>query len=76
MSWDDYNEDAGSFGGLWSFLRVGSFGSARLRPMTRYGRMTARLDSGDEDFKADGEQISEELVAALKRIAITSARPA
>lgn len=61
----------GYFNSLDHFLR-----GRRLQPMTACGRYLARLDRGDHDYLADGEVISEELVAALKRIAITSARDA
>lgn len=70
MSDEYYNRLLRAYG----LVGYGSYG--RLTPMSAYGRYTARLDRGDRDFKASNEEISEELTAALKRIAITSARPA
>lgn len=74
MSWSDDNDGYDPFRYLSAFVGLGSYG--RLKPMTAYGRVDARLKEGDSNFKRDEEAISEELTAALKRIAITSAKPA
>lgn len=71
MSWDS-DDWMGKYARALGLTGFGSYG--RLQPMTAYGRYTARLDRGDSDFKASNEEISDELTAALKRIAITSAR--
>lgn len=64
MNWGDnyYNQILRALGG---------FGR---QPMTAYGRYVANLDRGDRDWKAADEAISDELLAALRRIQITSAR--
>ena len=74
MSWDDDSHGSDAFRYLSAFVGFGSYG--RLKPMSAYGRVDARLKEGDSNFKRDEEAISEELTAALKRIAITSARAA
>lgn len=74
MSWNDENSDPldWGFGRFIGLGRVLSFG--RLKPMTAFGRMDQRLRDGDYNFHQDEEHISDELLAALRRIQITSAR--
>lgn len=59
-------------GGIFSAL----LGGAPLEPMTNAGRYLGQLDRGDGRFACTGEEISEELLAGLRRIQITSAKEA
>lgn len=79
MSWDDDDDSSGSHW-MSDFIRIGfgsvGYGSSDPEPMTAYGRLDRRLKDGDRRFERAELAVSEELTAALKRIAITSARPA
>ncbi|WP_343649434.1 hypothetical protein [Stenotrophomonas sp.] len=55
------------------FLLGGSFAS-KPEPMTNAGRYLLQLDTGDSRFYRQGEEVSEELLAGLRRIQITTAK--
>jgi hypothetical protein len=56
---------ASLFGGLFS---------VRPKPTTNAGRYLQQLDHGDSRFTRASEEVSDELLAGLRRIQITTAK--
>lgn len=52
----------------------GSLLSGRPEPTTNAGRYLQQLDTGNARFTHSGEDVSEELLAGLRRIQITTAK--
>ncbi|HAL23391.1 MAG TPA: hypothetical protein DCP40_11780 [Stenotrophomonas sp.] len=61
----EYNPFLSLFGGLFA---------SKPEPMTNAGRYLQQLDTGDSRFSRHGEEVSEELLAGLRRIQITTAK--
>lgn len=57
----------------WAFL-LGGLASTGPEPTTNAGRYLRQLDNGDGRFARASEEVSEELLAGLRRIQITSAK--
>ncbi|MBN5150419.1 hypothetical protein EN794_004520 [Mesorhizobium sp. M00.F.Ca.ET.151.01.1.1] len=61
----DHNPFVYLFGGLLA---------SRPEPMTNAGRYLQQLETGDARFSRHGEEVSDELLAGLRRIQITTAK--
>ncbi|WP_164116134.1 hypothetical protein [Stenotrophomonas maltophilia] len=53
---------------------LGGLFASRPEPMTNAGRYLQQLDTGDARFSRHGEEVSDELLAGLRRIQITTAK--